>query len=32
MEWPELIEDFLPEDVVKVVIEEDADGSRVIRI
>lgn len=32
MEWPELIEDFLPEDVVKVVIEEDADGGRVIRI
>lgn len=28
MEWPELIEDLLPEDVVKVTIEEEADGSR----
>ena len=28
MEWPELIEDLLPEDVVKVTIEEQADGTR----
>lgn len=31
MEWPELIEDLLPEDTVKVTIEETEDGSRVIR-
>lgn len=31
MEWPELIEGLLPEDAVKVTIEEDADGGRVIR-
>ena len=30
MEWPELIEDLLPEDVVKVSVEEEADGSRKI--
>lgn len=30
MEWPELIEDLLPEDVVKVSVEEAADGSRKI--
>ncbi|MBR6197747.1 MAG: tRNA (adenosine(37)-N6)-threonylcarbamoyltransferase complex ATPase subunit type 1 TsaE [Bacteroidaceae bacterium] len=30
MEWPELIEDLLPEDAVKVTIEEEADGSRKI--
>lgn len=28
MEWPELIEELLPEDAVKVTIEEDSDGSR----
>ncbi len=28
MEWPELIEELLPEDVVKVTIEELPDGSR----
>ena len=28
MEWPELIEELLPEDAVKVTIEEDPDGSR----
>ncbi|NLV51751.1 MAG: tRNA (adenosine(37)-N6)-threonylcarbamoyltransferase complex ATPase subunit type 1 TsaE [Bacteroidales bacterium] len=28
MEWPELIENILPDDAVKVTIEEDADGSR----
>lgn len=30
MEWPELIEDLLPEDAVKVTIEECEDGSRVV--
>lgn len=30
MEWPELIEDLLPEDAVKVTITEKEDGSRVI--
>lgn len=28
LEWPELIEGILPEDVVKVTIEEQADGTR----
>ena len=28
LEWPELIEEILPADVVKVKIEEQADGSR----
>lgn len=30
MEWPELIEDLLPEDAVKVTIEEETEGSRKI--
>lgn len=30
MEWPELIEELLPDDVVRVTIEEQADGSRLI--
>lgn len=30
MEWPEYIEDFLPEETVKVYIEEHDDGSRVL--
>lgn len=30
MEWPELIEELLPEDCVKVVIEEENDGSRTV--
>lgn len=30
MEWPELIEDLLPEDAVKVTIAEQEDGSRII--
>ena len=29
-EWPELIEDILPEDAVRVSIEEQADGSRLV--
>lgn len=32
MEWPELIEDLLPEDTVKVTIEEKEDGSRIINL
>ena len=28
IEWPELIEDGLPDDTVRVTIEEHADGSR----
>lgn len=31
IEWPELIEDVLPGNAVKVEIEEAEDGSRVIR-
>lgn len=30
LEWPELIEEILPTDVVKVKIEEQADGSRTL--
>ena len=30
MEWPELIESILPDDAVKVTIEEAADSSRII--
>ena len=30
MEWPELIENLLPDETVKVTIEEEADGSRKI--
>ena len=32
IEWPELIEDILPEDAVRVSIEEQADGSRLVTI
>jgi tRNA threonylcarbamoyladenosine biosynthesis protein TsaE len=32
IEWPELIEELLPGNAVRVDIEEQADGSRVIRI
>ena len=31
IEWPELREDLLPEDAVKVNIEENADGSRTVK-
>ena len=31
LEWPELIEDLLPEDATTVTIEETADGSRVVK-
>lgn len=30
LEWPEIIEDLLPEDAVKVSISEQTDGSRLI--
>ena len=31
IEWPELIEDVLPRDAVKVTIEETEDGGRTVR-
>jgi tRNA threonylcarbamoyladenosine biosynthesis protein TsaE len=31
IEWPELVEDVLPEDAVRVTIEEGGDGHRLIR-
>lgn len=30
LEWPELIENLLPEDVLKITISEQEDGSRLI--
>ena len=30
LEWPELIEDILPENAVKVHIEEQSDGTRIV--
>jgi tRNA threonylcarbamoyladenosine biosynthesis protein TsaE len=30
IEWPELIEEILPDDAVRVTIEEQPDGSRLI--
>lgn len=32
MEWPEIIEELLPDDTVKVTIEEQPDGSRIISL
>ena len=32
MEWPERIENLLPDDAVKVVIEEETDGSRTVKL
>jgi tRNA threonylcarbamoyladenosine biosynthesis protein TsaE len=32
IEWPELIEELLPEDAVRVTIEEQADGTRIIEL
>ena len=32
IEWPELIEELLPEDTVRVNIVEQADGSRIVKI
>ena len=31
IEWPELIEDLLPEDTVRVTISEQSDGSRILK-
>lgn len=31
LEWPELIEELLPEDVTKVYISEQPDGSRLVK-
>jgi tRNA threonylcarbamoyladenosine biosynthesis protein TsaE len=31
IEWPELIEDLLPEDALRVTIEEQPDGSRLVK-
>lgn len=31
LEWPELIEDLLPEDATNVTIEETEDGARVVK-
>lgn len=30
LEWPELVEDVLPENVIKITIEEQPDGSRLL--
>lgn len=30
LEWPELVEDVLPENVIKVTIEEQSDGCRLL--
>ncbi|WP_288953872.1 tRNA (adenosine(37)-N6)-threonylcarbamoyltransferase complex ATPase subunit type 1 TsaE [uncultured Prevotella sp.] len=30
LEWPEFVEDVLPENVIKVMIEEQPDGSRLL--
>lgn len=32
IEWPELVEDILPEDVIRVTIEEQPDGSRIVSL
>ena len=32
IEWPELIEEVLPENAVKVFIEENADGTRSVKL
>ena len=31
IEWPELIEEVLPDDAVRISIEEQSDGTRVVR-
>ena len=31
LEWPELIEELLPEDVTKVTISEEPDGTRLVK-
>ena len=30
IEWPELIEELLPEDALRITITEQTDGSRVV--
>ena len=30
IEWPELIEELLPEDAVRITISEQPDGSRLV--
>lgn len=32
IEWPELIDELLPEEAVRVTIEEQPDGSRLVRL
>lgn len=32
MEWPELIEDLLPEDTLRITINENADGTRSVAV
>ena len=32
VEWPEVLEPILPDDVVKVNIKEEADGARVLQL
>ena len=32
IEWPELVEELLPENAVKVCIEEDENGTRVVSV
>lgn len=32
IEWPELVEDILPEDVRRVTIEEQPDGTRIVKL
>jgi tRNA threonylcarbamoyladenosine biosynthesis protein TsaE len=32
MEWPELVEELLPEECIRVDIEEENDGTRTITI
>lgn len=32
MEWPELVEELLPDDCIRVDINEDEDGKRIVRV
>ena len=32
MEWPELVEELLPEECIRVEIEENADSTRTVKI
>ena len=31
IEWPELVEELLPEDAVRITLEEQEDGLRILR-